>query len=204
MKKRYQTKMLFILLLHGVQSQFLSNFSSYSIDFHTGYKEYLQFQSEHVTIYLCEENGTYLLYLADNKDGYHEIYSAKTQENLKFSYDEQFRINDEPMKLVISQGYVNIKRNFTEFYLAPIKAVSASNLDAQALQVCYNFDTERLWLKIGLGLVCFLVLLSNHGFVRRIIQSLLQSNISWRFSRSGYFLSRSKSNLPQSEKETSL
>ena len=81
MKKRYQTKMLFILLLHGVQSQFLSNFSTYSIEFHTGYEEYLLFQSENTTLYLCEQNGSYVLFVADVEN--HEIYSTKTQENLK-------------------------------------------------------------------------------------------------------------------------
>ena len=194
--------MLFFLLFVFVHSQFLSNFSSYTINFHTGHKEYLLFQSENTTLYLCEQNGSYVLFVADFEN--HEIYSSTTQENLKFSYDGTFKINGEAMELIISQGYVNIKRNFTEFYLAPIKTVSASNLDSAALQVCYNFSTERLWLKTGLVLACFLIVISNHGFIKTAVEPVLQRNFSRRFSWSRNVLSRGEIKIPQTENESGV
>ena len=61
------------------------------------------------------------------------------------------------MQLMVSQGNVDLNVEFEEFFLAPIKAISASNVgvEIEKLQVCYNFSTERLILKIVLGLAFF-------------------------------------------------
>ena len=196
--------MLFILFFVGVESQFLTNFSVYTIDFHPGHKEYLLFQSKNTTIYLTEDKGWYNLFVADGEN--HEIYVSEIQSKLRFSYDKTFRVNEESMKLVVSQGKVNLDDDFTEVFLAPIKAISATNSapEIDQLQVCYNFSTERLSLKIALGLVCFVVLISNHGLIKTTLETVLQSSVSRRLSRGGSVLSGGKIKIPQSEKETSV
>ena len=196
--------MLFIMFFIGVDSQFLTNFSIYTIDFHPGHEEYLLFQSRNTTIYLAEAKGWYNLFIADGEN--YEIYISKIQSELRFSYDKTFKVNEVPMKLAVSQGTVNLDDEFTEFFLAPIKAISATNYAPKIdqLQVCYNFSTERFSLKIALGLVCFLVLISNHGLIKSTIEPILQSGVSRRISWRGSFLPRGKVKIPQSEKETSV
>lgn len=196
--------MFFILFLVGVDSQFLTNFSTYNIDFQPGHKEYLSFQGENATIYLCEDNGWYNLFVVDGEN--HEIYTSKIQPTLRFSYDGIFRINEEPMIMMVSHGKVNLDIEFKEIFLAPIKAISATNSkkEIDQLQVCYDFSTERLSLKIVLGLVCFVAVISNHGIIKTAIETLLQSSVLRRLSWRRSFLSGDESKVSRSEKETSV
>ena len=110
----------------------INNFSSYSVDFYTKNTEYILFQGTNTTIYLYEEDTKYMLFIGSESG--HEIYSADIQDQIsvKFSFDQEFKINDIPMKMESKFGVVNTQ------------IISLKRFLAQLVKYMLQFQTKVL------------------------------------------------------------
>ena len=146
----------------------LRNFSSYSVDFYTKNTEYILFQGTNTTIYLYEEDTKYMLFIGSESG--HEIYSADIQDQIsvKFSFDQEFKINDIPMKMESKFGVVNTSDYFIETFLSPVSKVyaSISNESPRDLQICLDFTLERTTLKVIVVLISILTVATNYGHIK--------------------------------------
>ena len=157
---------LFFVFLSFSNCLEFSNLSSYSIDFYTKNTEYILFQGSNTTIYLYEEDTKYMLFIGAQSG--HEIYSADIQDqrSLKFSFGQEFRINDIPMKMESKFGVVNTSDCFIKTFQTPVEILHASNESSQDVQLCLDFTLERTTLKVIIAFISMLIVATNYGHIK--------------------------------------
>ena len=131
------------------------------------------------TLFLYESDGNYTIY---TKDGNVSIrYSYPIDAEARITYDGDFTINNHSVNIVFQNGTLTPPYMIQHmFEPRPINSL-------EKVQVCYNFSLERITLKVTVGLLVLLFLLS-HGpkgwtVIQTIGEDLLQSQFARRFSR---------------------
>ena len=147
------------------------------------------------SLYLASQNGKYMIYTQEGQN--HSIYKYPIEPLLNFSYDGNYTINNHPVNRTSHYGRVTPPLWLQRWLLKPI--------NTKPLQVCYDFSTERLSLKILVGLLT-LVFVASHGTkigttVKTLGEDLLQSKIARRVPRTGSPVAGSEATYTTVEKE---
>ena len=158
-------------------------------------------------------SGTFALYLHQTDFDYHILvtdgknkstYSYPIQSELALAYNGEFTLNNQLPNIIDKVGIIKPPCLIKQL-LTPIKR--QPELPEQALQMCYEFTTERTSLKVVIGILALLFLASNGTkswtFVRSISRDLLQSELTRRFSRARSPMARSQASHSSTEKESS-
>ena len=158
-------------------------------------------QNGNFGLYLYQAEEEYHVFLIDSRDGSenNSIFSYPIGSELHLTYNEGFAMNGHRVNLT-STGVV-IPPPLLQHFLAP------STINREHLQVCYDFSTERISLKIVLGLFA-LVFVASHGTkisttVKTLGGDLLQSKIARRISRRGSPVAGSQATYTPVKKDTS-
>ena len=158
-------------------------------------------QNGHFGLYLYQAEESYHVFLIDSGDGgeNNSIFSYPIGSELHLTYNEGFAINGHMVNLT-SSGIV-IPPPLLQHFLAP------STINRDAFQVCYDFSTERLSLKIVLGVLA-LVVVASHGTkisntVKTLGEDLLQSKIARWFPRAGSPVAGSQTSYSTVKKDAS-
>ena len=127
-------------------------------------------------------------------------YQLEPVENLVF--DGNYTLNQQSVNIVQQKGTVTPPR-WLQKLLSPINTVAV-----EELELCYNFSTERISLKVVIGILGVL-LLASHGTkvstaVGAIGRDLQQSKIARRFSRTRSSVAGSEASYTTIKKEASV
>jgi len=142
-----------------------------------------------------EQNETdYLIHYMTNETL--SFFSSPFETKLDLTYVDGFQVNLKNVSLIAGDGNVTLSPILQNF----LKPINSSEL----LQVCFDFSFERLILKICVGLLSGLVILSNGQLTKNTTQSLLRSLKSRRISRTGRTLSRSQESFTTRYQESSV
>ena len=142
-----------------------------------------------------EQNETdYLIHYMTNETL--SFFSSPFETKLDLTYVDGFQVNLKNVSLIAGDGNVTLSPILQNF----LKPINSSEL----LQVCFDFSFERLILKICVGLLSGLVILSNGQLTKNTTQSLLRSLKSRRISRTGRTLSRSQESFTTRYQESSI
>ena len=154
----------------------------------------IQISSGGVVITIEENENDYLIHYMTNETV--SFFSSPFDAKLDLTYTDRFQVNLKNVSLIAGDGNVTLSPILQNF----LKPINSSEL----LQACFDFSFERLILKICVGLLSFLVILSNGQHTKSTAQSLLRSLKSRRVSRSRRPLSRSQESFTTRYQETSI
>ena len=194
---RCSTMFLLVIMLtsvHGEWDNMESNFSDKEIFIQNG----------KFGLYLYQAEEAYHVFLIVSGDGgmNHSVFTYPIESELHLTYNESFAINGYRINLT-SSGEV-IPPPLLQLFLAP-NPINSTN--REPLQVCYNFATERLSLKLVIGLLVLAFIVSHGAKISPIIETLgtdiLRSKFTWRFSRSGSPVAGGQTTYTPVEKEAS-
>ena len=147
-----------------------------------------------------------------NKNGMYEVYTSMRENVTVYSYhlepvenllfDGNYTLNQQSVNIVQQKGTVTPPR-WLQKLLTPINTVVV-----EELELCYNFSTERISLKVVIGILGAL-LLASHGTkvstaVGAIGRDLQQSKFARRFSRSRSSVAGSETSYTTIKKEASV
>ena len=124
------------------------------------------------------------------------VFSAPISTELDLTYQNGFQINFRNVTLIAGDGNVTLSPILQNF-LKPINS-------PMLLQDCFQFSLERLILKIFVGGLSFLVILSNGQVTKNTTQSILRSIKSRRLSGTGSTVSRSQESFTTRFKTTNI
>ena len=147
------------------------------------------------------QNGDFGLYLFQAEEDYHVYVSGggvgtcPITSELQLTYDGQLKINDHSV-------------NATAAIPPLLQLLLLPPINREPLELCYNFTTERISLKVAIGIIGLLFLASHGGKIRAAVgaieKDLLRSQFARRFSRSGGPVARGSGTHTPVEAETSL
>ena len=189
---------MFILLILFVE---LSD--SYQCDYYNEtYNEnmiLLQGGSVGITIFQAETD--YHIYVMEGEN--YAIYSVPIEQDFRFSYDKGFMVNNKDANLVEGEEGNITLTPLLEKFLGPIKGC-----EIEPFRICYDFSTERLSLKIVVGVLLLLVVISNGRSIgttfEKVGNDLLRSKFARGLSWTGSPLESSKDSYSKIEKETGV
>lgn len=150
------------------------------------------------TVITIEQNETEILVYYMSKERF-SIFSAPNDANdaeLVLSYENGFQINFRNVTLVAGDGNVTLSPILQNF----LKPMNRSEL----LQLCLDFSLERLILKIFVGLLSLLVILSNGQLTMNTIKTLLSSLKSQRGLKTRRPRSRSQESFTTRYRESTI
>ena len=143
-------------------------------------KKELFIQSESFGLYLYKADCDYHIFAAEGVNK--TTYSYPIENEFHLTYNGEFVLNNRKPNILNKTGVLSPPDLIKEL-LRPINI----NSSIEPLQVCYDFSTERLSLKIVVGFLGVLVLVSNgtkiRTFVEKISPDLPQSSFTRWFSR---------------------
>ena len=147
------------------------------------------------------QNGDFGLYLLQAEEDYQVIVSGgdvstcPITSELQLTYDGQLKINDHSV-------------NATAAIPPLLQLLLLPPINREPLELCYNFTTERISLKVAIGIIGLLFLASHGGKIRAAVgaieKDLLQSQFSRRFSRTRGPVARGSGTHSPVEQEASL
>ena len=147
------------------------------------------------------QNGDFGLYLFQAEEDYQvwvsggNVSSYPIESGLQLTYDEELKINNHIVNASIPP--------LLQLLLTPMSINSM-----EEVQLCYNFTTERITLKVVIGVLGLLFLASHGGKIRTAVgaieRDLLQSQFSRRFSRPRGPVARGSGTHTPVAEETSL
>jgi len=151
-------------------------------------------------LWLHNKNGMYEVYTSMRENATTYSYQLEPVENLVF--DGNYTLNQQSVNIVQQKGTVTPPR-WLQKLLSPINTVAV-----EELELCYNFSTERISLKVVIGILGVL-LLASHGTkvstaVGAIGRDLQQSKIARRFSRTRSSVAGSEASYTTIKKEASV
>jgi len=152
--------------------------SVHAHDFLDMNKKELFIQSQSFGLYLYEADCDYHIYAAEGVNK--TTYSYPIENEFHLTYNGEFVLNNRKPNIVNKTGVLS-PPNLIKELLRPI------NSSIEPFQVCYDFSTERLSLKVVAGILGLLVLVSNgtkiRTFIEKIGSDLPQSSFTRWFSR---------------------
>ena len=147
------------------------------------------------------QNGDFGLYLFQAEEDYHVYVSGggvgtcPITSELQLTYDGQLKINDHSV-------------NATAAIPPLLQLLLLPPINREPLQLCYNFTTERISLKVAIGIIGLLFLASHGGKIRAAVgaieKDLLRSQFARRFSRTRSPVARGSGTYTPVEEEASL
>ena len=148
------------------------------------------------------QNGDFGLYLLQAEEDYHVSVSGggvgtcPITSELQLTYDGQLKINNH-----IVNATASIPPLLQLLLLPPINSM-------EEVYLCYNFTTERITLKVAIGILALLFLASHGGKIRTAVgaidKDLLRSQFARRFSRTRSPVARGSGTYTPVEEEASL
>ena len=163
--------------------------------------ESILINSGNSTITIMKNESSYLIYYM--KSGVNEAaltYSTPLEQDFYLTYDTDFKVNFRNVTRV-GIGQVELSP-ILQTFLRPINSYSE-----ESFQTCFDFSNERISLKITVGILLILCLVSNGSstwtFIQTISADLLRSKFAGRFSRSRSLVPGSEENNTGSNKTTS-
>ena len=149
------------------------------------------------SLHLSNQNGKYIVYTKGG-DNY-SLYRYPSETVSDISYDGNYTINNRSVNRIAYHGIVTPPLWLQRWLLKPI--------NSKPFQLCYDFETERITLKVVVGLLAVLFL-TSHGrtistTVKTLGEDLLQSKIGRRLSRRGSPVAGSQTTYTPVEKEAS-
>ena len=153
-------------------------------------------KDEGFSLFLSNQNGKYIVYTIEGKNNSYYAYPFESVTD--FSYDGNYTINNHIVNRLWYNGIVTPPAWLQKWFRKPINT-------CKTLQVCYDFSTERLSLKIVLGLLA-LVFVASHGTkigtaVKTLGTDILQSKIARGVPRAGSPVAGSQATYTPVEKE---
>ena len=162
-------------------------------------KRELFIQSDSFGLYLFEAECDYHIYAAEG--GNKTTYSYPIENDFHLTYNGEFVVNNHSPNIINQTGTLTPPILVKEL-LRPINSLM------EPIQVCYDFTTERLSLKVTVGILGLLVLLSNGTkigtLIEKISPDLPQSSFARWFSRPRGSMAGSQTSYTSVEKETGL
>ena len=147
------------------------------------------------------QNGDFGLYLFQAEEDYHVYVSGggvgtcPITSELQLTYDGQLKINDHSV-------------NATAAIPPLLQLLLLPPINREPLELCYNFTTERISLKVAIGIIGLLFLASHGGKIRAAVgaieKDLLRSQFARRFSRTRSPVARGSGTYTPVEEEASL
>ena len=136
---------------------------------------------------------------SEGKQQNHSTFSYPIESELHLTYDGGFVINNRRVNLSSNDSV--IPPPLLQKFLAPI------SINSETFQLCYDFSTERISLKIVLGLFA-LLFVASHGTkisttVKTLGEDLLRSKIARRIPRPGSPVAGSQTAYSTVKKDTS-
>ena len=141
------------------------------------------------TLYLSHQNGMYKVYTTEGRDNY-SLYHYPTEMITDISYNGNYTLNSHSVNLVGYSGTVT-PPPWLQKWLSPIHPINT-----EELQVCYDFSSERLSLKIVVGLISLLFLASHGTKIRTAVKTIGEDLLQSKFTRR---LSRPRGSVPGSQ-----
>ena len=150
------------------------------------------------SLYLSNKNGRYVVHTLEGVN--YSTYSYPIEAVWNFSYDGNYTINNRTVNRTSHYGIVTPPLWLQKWFLKPLP------INSEQYQVCYDFSTERLSLKIVLGLLA-LVFVASHGTkisttVKTLGEDLLRSKLTRRIPRAGGPMAGSQTTYTPVEKES--
>jgi len=124
------------------------------------------------------KNGVYRVYTS--MDTNYAYYDYPIEDECWLTYDGNYTINNHSVNLIKSRGIVTPPPQVINMFAQPA-------INIEALQVCYDFTTERTSLKIAIGVLTLIFLVSHGPKTRDLVETLgrdlLRPEFTRRFSR---------------------
>ena len=125
----------------------------------------IQISSDGAIITIEQNASDYLIYYMTQENS--SVFAAPISTELDLTYQNGFQINFRNVTLIAGDGNVTLSPILQNF-LKPINS-------PETMQDCFEFSLERLILKIFVGGLSFLVILSNGQLTKNTTQSILRS-----------------------------
>ena len=154
----------------------------------------IQISSDGAIITIEQNASDYLIYYMTQENS--SVFAAPISTELDLTYQNGFQINFRNVTLIAGDGNVTLSPILQNF-LKPINS-------PEPMQDCFEFSLERLILKIFVGGLSFLVILSNGQLTKNTTQSILRSLKSRRLSGTGSTVSRSQESFTTRFKTTNI
>jgi|TARA_B110000263_G_C15297830_1_gene506437 hypothetical protein len=154
----------------------------------------IQISSDGAIITIEQNASDYLIYYMTQENS--SVFAAPISTELDLTYQNGFQINFRNVTLIAGDGNVTLSPILQNF-LKPINS-------PETMQDCFEFSLERLILKIFVGGLSFLVILSNGQLTKNTTQSILRSLKSRRLSGTGSTVSRSQESFTTRFKTTNI
>ena len=157
-------------------------------------EESIQISSGGAIITIEQSVSDYLIHYMTKENS--SVFSAPISTELDLTYQNGFQINFRNVTLIAGNGNVTLSSILQNFF----KPINSPEL----LQDFFEFSLERLILKIFVGGLSFLVILSNGQLTKNTTQSILRSIKSRRLSGTGSTVSRSQESFTTRFKTTNI
>jgi len=131
-------------------------------------------------LWVYTQNGFYRIYTSMNGNFCDYSYPIEPMAHITYEYDGNYTINNHSVNILNRKGLVSAPPLIQNMFRG-----SSTINSREALQVCYDFTTERLSLKIVVGILGLVtLLLAGHGSTKcsSIGRDLLRSEFTGRFS----------------------
>ena len=163
---------------------------------------YIQSGSMGLTIFQAESD--YQIYVMEGKN--FSIYSTPIKPDFHLTYENGFKVNSQQIDFVNGTGTVTLTPLLRKFFRPTYNTSIKEQIEP--FQFCLDFSTERLSLKIVVGLLSFLIVITNVKSTEQIYEkvkgNLPESFEFRRFSRSRKPIQRSEIPDSESNQETSV
>ena len=161
-------------------------------------------QSGAIGLTIYQAHSDYHIYVMEGKN--FSIYSTPIKHDFHLTYENGFKVNSQQIDFVNGTGTVTLTPLLRKF-LRPTYNTSIKE-QIEPIQFCLDFSTERLSLKIVVGLLSFLIVITNVKNTQQIYEKVkgnLPESLEFRrFSRSRSPIRRSKIPDSESKEETSV
>ena len=139
-------------------------------------------------LFVYVKNGVYRVYTSMNNN--YSYYDYPIEQEFRLTYDGNYTINNHSVNLINSRGVVTPPAQVLSMF------VDKMSINTEVLQLCYDFTTERISLKIAIGVLA-LIFLVSHGpksrrYVETFVRDLLRPEFARRFSRDRSPVARSE------------
>ena len=158
----------------------------------------LMISEDDFTLFLYQLNGNYTI--VTNQGNSSITYTYPIESEVQLGYDGNFTINHK-VNIVQQNGTITPPEMIQNILGQRINRVEPA-------QVCYDFTTERIGLKVVLAVIA-LLFIASHGpkgwlIVQTVISYLHRPTITRRFSRTASSMGGSKNSYTTLKKETGV
>lgn len=161
-------------------------------------------QTGAITLTIFQAESDYHIYAMEGNN--FSVYSTPIEPDFHLTYENGFKVNSREVNFVNGTGTITLTP-FLRKFLRPTHNTSIKDR-IEPMKFCLDFSTERLSLKIVVGLLSFLIVITNVKSTQQNYEkakgNLLKSFEFRRFSWSRSPIRRSKISDSESNEETSV